>query len=1212
MGNDPGWSSVASGWDVPDAYVARDRRRALAAGLDLPDRVQGAALFADVSGFTPLAAALSAELGAERGPEELTACLNRVFHAVIERLDAFGGEVIYFSGDAITCWLDGDDGSRAVACALAMQEVMEDVGAMTTPGGSEERLAMKVAIAVGPARRFVVGDPALQLLDVLAGRLVDDLAAAEQHARRGEVVLDESALEALGDGVVLGERRRDPGSGREVAVVTGLRSALEEGPVDEVDPLPEDLVRPWLLPAVYERMRTGRGEFLAELRPAVPLFLRFGGIDFDEDDRAAARLDAFTRRAQRVLADHGGNLLQLVLGDKGASLYAVFGSPHSHEDDAVRAVAAAIELRALDGLTAARDLCIGITRGRLRSGTYGHAMRRTFVCLGDAVNLAARLMSAAPPGAIYVEQAVHDAAGEAFVWESLAPFAVKGREGLVHAYDVMGVAGRLSRRVRHEGPLVGRSDELTTLEASLGQALERGGRIVGLAGEAGMGKSRLLAELVRRSDERGVRVLVGECASFGVNTSYLAWRGVWRDLFDLDPDDVHDRDAERVHEALAAIDPALLPRAPLLAVPLGLELPDTELTASFDAKLRKTSLEDLLVTFLRARAAVKPLLVVLEDCHWLDPLSRDLLEAVGRQLSGLPVLVVLAYRPEAGARTGLGLASLPGATEVPLTALEDAEMAVLIEARLGGAPGSDGLRDLVTARAQGNPFYAEELLNYVQHQGIDADDARALAALDLPDSLRSLILSRIDTLEEPLRRTLKVASVVGRVFSARDLPGAVPDVGDVDLVRAHLRTLGEHDLVQLDRAEDEAYAFKHVVTQEAAYESMPFALRARLHVRVGTFLEETQPDAIDRNLDLLAHHFWHGDDEERKRGYLRRAGEAAQAAYANEAAIDYLERLGPLLEGADRVQALLRLSDVLALVGSWDRAEEVATESLELAASAGDGRRAGLGRDRARRDRPQARPLRGRERAPGARHGVLRRRRPGRRGRARPAPRRHDRRPARSVRRGPRALRGEPRHPRAPRGRRRHRQPLQQPRRGGRVRRRLRRCARVQRARAGRAPVDRRSLGHLRVDVEPRDDRDVPGALGGRRRALRGGDAPEPRDRRRLDGRHRPQQPRQLGPRPRRPRSGADALRGEPGRVRGLRRSLGDGLPAGGHRRPRGRCRRRGRRPGAGRGGRPPARGDRRRTLAGARGRTGRSARACRRAAGRGVRRGGALARSVA
>ena len=185
-------------------------------------------------------------------------------------------------------------------------------------------------------------------------------------------------------------------------------------------------------------------------------------------------------------------------------------------------------------------------------------MRRTFVCLGDAVNLAARLMTAAPPGSIYVEQAVHDAAGDAFAWEPLPPFTVKGREEPVRAYDVIGAAGRVSRRGRHEGALVGRGEELAALEASVRDALEQGGRIVGVAAEAGMGKSRLLAELVRRADERGVRVLVGECVAFGVNTSYLAWRGVWRDLFGLDPDDVHAGDAARVHEALAAIDPSLV------------------------------------------------------------------------------------------------------------------------------------------------------------------------------------------------------------------------------------------------------------------------------------------------------------------------------------------------------------------------------------------------------------------------------------------------------------------------------------------------------------------------------------------------------------------------------------------------------------------------------------------------------------------------------
>ena len=279
-------------FDNPEAYIAGDRRRALAAGIELPDRVQGAALFADVSGFTQLTEALAAELGPQRGAEELTACLNLVFHSVISELDRFGGDVIYFSGDAITCWLDGDDGSRATACALAMQETMEVIGEEIAAGSAGVRLAMKVAVAVGDARRFVVGDPEIQLIDVLAGRLIDDLAAAERQAQQGEVVLDESVLVSLGGRVEIGERRTDPEGGRTVGVVTRLHDPPAELPVAAEGRLPEEVVREWILPAVYERLRTGRGEFLAELRPAVALFVQFGGIDYDADDadREARRL----------------------------------------------------------------------------------------------------------------------------------------------------------------------------------------------------------------------------------------------------------------------------------------------------------------------------------------------------------------------------------------------------------------------------------------------------------------------------------------------------------------------------------------------------------------------------------------------------------------------------------------------------------------------------------------------------------------------------------------------------------------------------------------------------------------------------------------------------------------------------------------------------------------------------------------------------------
>ena len=934
--------------DDPEAYIPRDRRHALATGAELPDRVRGAALFADISGFTPLTEALAGELGPQRGAEELTAHLNRVFHAVIGELDRYDGDVIYFSGDAITCWIDGDDGLRAAACGLAMQETMTRVGEVRTPGGAVVRLAMKIAVAVGPARRFVVGDPEIQLIDVLAGGLVDELAAAEGLAEKGEVVLEQSALEFLGNAVEVAELRVDEESGRRVGLLARLTRPVAESPaVEPRRALPEELVRPWLLPAVYERLRTGRGEFLAELRPAIPVFVRFTGIDYDADDDAIEKLDDFVRRAQRVFAEYGGNLLQLTLGDKGAYLYAIFGSPHAHEDDAARAAAAALDLLPLERTTAAREFQIGIAHGRLRSGTYGHDMRRTFVCLGDAVNLAARLMARAPSGGILVEDGVRAQAGETFTWEALPPMNVKGKAEPITVYALHGArAPSVRRETRYELPMVGRRDELARLDAALEQSASGRGEAVGISAEAGMGKSRLVAEFVRAVRARGIAVAFGECQAFGTRTSYSVWKEIWRTILGIPDVLPAERHAAEVDRVLGSIDPALVPRAPLLGAVLGLDIPDNELTRSLDAELRKTSLEALLADCLRARAREEPLVLVLEDCHWIDPLSRDLVDVLARTASGLRVLVVLAYRPAGEAGGGLGLTRLPHFSEVELAVLGEDDAGALIRTKLQqqlgpGVEASPALVGVVTERSGGNPFYVEELLSFVREQEIDLADERAIRSLELPGSLHSLILSRIDTLDEEPRRTLKVASVVGRSFEARSLPGIYPELGARDVVSEHLGVLRAADLVLLDRADDDAYIFKHVVTQEVTYESLPFALRADLHERVGSYIEGADPGGIDRNLDLLAHHYWHSENLAKKREYLVRAGEAAQGSFANRAAIDYFERAAPLLEGAERWRATRALGAVLEGVGDPDAADVAYRGALALAQEAEDPSAAG-------------------------------------------------------------------------------------------------------------------------------------------------------------------------------------------------------------------------------------------------------------------------------
>lgn len=938
------------------AYIPTDRRIAIAQGRDLPDQTSGAALFADISGFTALTESLVRTLGPQRGAEELTRSLNQIHAALLAETENYRGSVIGFSGDAITCWFDEqaatsrDQSSavfRATACALAIQRTMQQFSRVAIPGAGDVSLAIKVVVTAGPARRFLVGDPTIQLVDVLAGQTLYRLATAEHHAQRGEVLLDESTVEALGKCIEVLEWREDAETGERFARINRLDAAVEINPWPplETDALSDELVRPWLLPPVYDRLMRGMGEFLTELRPTVALFLRFSGIDYDRDPQAQSKLSTYVQAVQRILARYDSYLLTLTIGDKGSNFYVAFGTPLAHEDDAVRAARAALELRDLhmDFIT---DVQIGVSQGLTRTGACGGPYRRVYSAMGDAVNMAARLMQHAHSGQVLVNQNVRKATGENFTWEELPPLRVKGKSEPVTVFRLLGrqePEGIRLHEPKYLLPMVGRDAELTLIEQRLEQALHGHGQIVGITAEAGMGKSRLIAEVIRLARGHNVLGYGGECQSYGTSISYLVWQSIWRGFFNLATDAPPAAQIESLEQQLAEIDPALLPRLPLLGAVLNLQIPDNELTGTFDAKLRKESLESLLVDCLRHRAQRTPLLLVLEDCHWMDPLSHDLLEVVGRVISDVPILMVLAYRPPQLDRLQAPrVSSLAHFSEIPLTELPDAEIQQLVSFKLGQIYGEQvslpqALVETISSRADGNPFYVEELLNYLHDHNIDPQRPEALEQIDLPDSLHSLILSRIDQLTENQKTLLKVASVIGRLFRAAMLWGIYDQFGDQQQVREDLDTLSALELTPMDTPEPElTYLFKHILTQEVAYETLSFATRARLHDQIGQYIERTYRESLDQYVDILAFHFMRSENREKQREYLLKAGEAAQADYSNAAAITYYQQVLPLLPEAEQISVMLRLGQVLELVGQWEEAQEINRQAEALAGELGD------------------------------------------------------------------------------------------------------------------------------------------------------------------------------------------------------------------------------------------------------------------------------------
>ena len=922
------------------AYIPQDRCHALACGTPLPDRTGGAALFADISGFTPLTEALRLALGPRQGSEALTDQINTTYDALIAQVDAYHGSVIGFAGDAITCWFDAADGPaarRAVACAVGMQRAMSVFAQIVLPGDIHSSLALKVAVACGPARRMVAGDPAIQRLDLLAGATVARVATGEHHAVAGEIVLDAACVADLGAAVSIGAWREDAETGEQFAPLHDLTDVPPTSPWPELpaDVLTPEVLRPWLLPAVYAREMAGYGAFLTELRPAVALFLRFSGIDYDTDPDAHTRLDTFVRAVQNILIRDNGALLQVVIGDKGSYLCCAFGAPVAHEDDARRAVLAALalshEAAEANGMP---PLPIGISVGVMRCGAYGSTRRRTYGILGDEVNLAARLMGLATPGEILVSGHVQAAVVTTIACESRPPVKLKGKAELQSVFRVSGL--RQERAVRlHEPtytlPMVGRADEITQIGQILDRVLTGRGHILGITAEAGLGKSRLVAEVIRMAYQHGMIGYGGACLSTGTHSPYLVWQMIWRAIFHHDPAASLQQQIRTVEDCVKDWAPERTDAIPLLGPLLGLSVPENDFTQSLEPKDRQGALHALLRDCLTAvthevQGTGGGLLIVVEDAHWIDATSADLLADLVQAISMVPVLLVLAYRPfDSDYAWDVRIVEVPNFTHIRLSGLDHAATEQLIRAKLQQLfPTRDGAlaTELITElmeRTQGNPFYLEELLHYLHDRDIDPRELASLKDTELPDSLHRLILSRLDQLSEQQQVILKTSSVIGRRFLVAWLHGAFPRLVPPTGLTVELAELAERELTPLDTPEPElAYLFKHIVTREVAYESLGAATRAALHEQLASYVEQHAGADADALLDVLAYHYAQSNNLSKKREYLRRAGDAAAARYANVAAISYLSRaldLAPPDDVRDRYALLLAREQIYALCG---------------------------------------------------------------------------------------------------------------------------------------------------------------------------------------------------------------------------------------------------------------------------------------------------------
>jgi class 3 adenylate cyclase/tetratricopeptide (TPR) repeat protein len=663
---------------------------------------------------------------------------------------------------------------------------------------------------------------------------------------------------------------------------------------------------------LQEKMRQARELIEGERKPVTILF-----ADIVGSTSMAEKLDpeewkeivsGAHRRVSEAIYRYEGTIAQL-LGD---GVLAFFGAPITHEDDPIRAVHAALDIQ--DSIADYKDdlgdlvedfqMRIGINSGTVVIGDIGTDLHMEYLAIGDVVNIAARLQSAAQPGRVLLSESSANFVRSAFDLKELGGIQVKGKSQALDVFEVVkvktvpesgrGIEGQFS-------PLVGREQDLEKLQTSIKSLLAGRGQIVTVIGEAGIGKTRLLEEVRSRFSEQGyelettqispssIRWLEGRSLSYGSSLPY--WAITQLLLADLGLSEASSQvkirvalqrrlkdlfDAEKILELMPYL-------AHLLGIPQEAEA-GRLMQVTDGATLKWETLKSL-QGYFSSLANIQPTVLIFEDMHWADPSTLETLEGFFSLTDRIPLMLILLMRLERDHRSWntklKAETNYPHRyTEIHLRRLMEDDAYRLMDYLLGAGEMPEDIKQEIMARSEGNPFYLEEVVHHLIEENLIVREfgkweiAEVIHKFGIPDSLHGMLLARIDRLEEDVRRTLQMASVIGKSFLYRILESISEAEKELD---EHLSQLQRLDLVrEKARIPELEYMFKHTLTQEAAYNSLLYQRRKEFHLKVGQALEELFPDRAEDFLGLLAYHFEIAEVYDKAQDYLTRAEEKAR------------------------------------------------------------------------------------------------------------------------------------------------------------------------------------------------------------------------------------------------------------------------------------------------------------------------------------------------
>jgi predicted ATPase/serine/threonine protein kinase len=709
-----------------------------------------------------------------------------------------------------------------------------------------------------------------------------------------------------------------------------------------------------------EKIRRAKNEISAEPRTITILLV---GIESSAAATEGLELEDLHEAIQeqtQLMTDAVHRYEGTVLHFLGNGLMAAFGAPIAHEDSARRAVAAALAIReSLSAHTGARSetgeprfRCrIGLNTGPVIIGRIGDDLSMEYTALGDTVDLGARMEQLAPPDTIYVtERTQRDAAGY-FEFRDVGSLPIEGKSEPVQAYEVAHELGTRTRfdvaRERGLTPLVGRETEIATLQKYFAEAQSGAGQVVSIVGEAGIGKSRLLMEFRQSLSQEPHTWLKGQCIPYGRTISYTPIIDILKDGFGIDDADGDGEIIAKMAQSTETWQPEARDLVPYLRFLLAVDPGDPQVLR-MDPLGRRAGVLEAIRAYVEQTGRREPLVIAIEDLHWIDEQSEEAAESLVDVVASLPVLLVLTYRP--GYTTGI--AERSHVNRIGLRTLTSEDTVAVARGVLDCPDLPDDLCASITLKTGGNPFYIEEVTRHLVEAGVlerangSYSLTRVLSAEDIPGTIQDVIRARMDRLDPEAREALQLGAVIGREFTER-LLSRISDLGEH--VSGELQTLQGVDLIMRKNYFPElTYMFKHALTCDVAYESLLAKRRRALHRLIGTAIEELYAERLPEHYGMLAHHWYEGQGWEKALHYLQEAASQAAERYANQEALEYYNLALEVCDRLDDVpnetrrEIYSRKAEVCMITSDWTATATSYGRVVDLAREAGDLRAEGL------------------------------------------------------------------------------------------------------------------------------------------------------------------------------------------------------------------------------------------------------------------------------